>query len=141
MVVPEAAAPELEKLAQNLFISLSTMAQFAALAGFTPETREILNQRRDIFAQRRDYLLPALENLGFQVPQHPDGAFYIYADISRFSNDSQQFCLEMLEQHGIAITPGADFGRNRPSDFVRFSYTTGMDRIEEAVARMARVLG
>jgi aspartate/methionine/tyrosine aminotransferase len=141
MVVPEAAAPELEKLAQNLFISLSTMAQYAALAGFTPETREILNQRRDIFAQRRDYLLPALEELGFQVPQRPDGAFYIYADISRFSNNSQQFCLEMLEQHGIAITPGADFGRNRASDFVRFSYTTGMDRIEEAVARMARVLG
>ena len=140
LVAPEAAVPELEKLAQNLFISMSTMAQHAALAGFDPETREILNQRRDLFAQRRDYLVPELLNLGFEVPQHPDGAFYIYANIQRFSDDSQQFCLDMLEQHGIAITPGADFGHHRASEFVRFSYTTGMDRIEEAVARMARVL-
>ena len=140
LVAPEAAVPELEKLAQNLLISMSTMAQYAALAGLSPETREILNQRRDIFAQRRDYLLPQLLNLGFEVPHHPDGAFYIYANINRFSNDSQQFCLDMLEQHGIATTPGADFGRNRASDFVRFSYTTGMDRIEEAVARLQRVL-
>jgi aspartate/methionine/tyrosine aminotransferase len=140
LVAPEAAVPELEKLAQNLFISLSTMAQYAALAGFAPETREILDQRRDIFARRRDYLLPELLKLGFQVPHHPDGAFYIYANINRFSSDSQGFCLDMLEQHGIAITPGADFGRNRAADFVRFSYTTGMDRIEEAVARMQRVL-
>jgi aspartate/methionine/tyrosine aminotransferase len=74
------------------------------------------------------------------VPHHPDGAFYIYANINRFSNDSRQFCLHMLEEHGIAFTPGADFGRNRASEFVRFSYTTGMDRIAEAVARMKRVL-
>ena len=79
--------------------------------------------------------------MGFEVPQHPDGAFYIYANISSFSSDSQQFCIDMLEQHGIAITPGADFGRNRASEYVRFSYTTGLDRIEEAVARMSRVLG
>ncbi|MCZ6831049.1 MAG: pyridoxal phosphate-dependent aminotransferase [Gammaproteobacteria bacterium] len=140
LVAPAAAVPELEKLAQNLFISMSTMAQYAALAAFAPETREILDQRRDIFAQRRDFLLSELLKLGFEVPQCPDGAFYIYANIKRFANDSQQFCLDMLEQHGIAITPGADFGRNRASDYVRFSYTTGMDRIEEAVARMTRVL-
>jgi aspartate/methionine/tyrosine aminotransferase len=141
LVAPEAAVPELTKLAQNVFISLSTMAQYAALAGFTPQTREILDQRRDIFASRRDFLLPALEQLGFKVPQHPDGAFYIYANINRFSDDSQRFCLEMLESHGIAITPGADFGRNHASDYVRFSYTTGLERIEEAVERMTRVLG
>ncbi len=140
LVAPESAVPELEKLAQNLYISMSTMAQYAALAGFQAETRIILDQRRDIFAQRRDYLLPELERLGFEIPVRPDGAFYIYAGISRFSDDSQAFCLDLLEQHGIAITPGADFGHHRARDYVRFSYTTGMDRIEEAVRRLDKVL-
>jgi aspartate/methionine/tyrosine aminotransferase len=140
MVAPESAVGELEKLAQNLFISMSTMAQYAALAGFEPATRDILNQRRDIFAQRRDFLLPELESIGFHVPVQPDGAFYIYAGIEKFSRDSQAFCLELLEQHGIAITPGADFGHHRANEYVRFSYTTGMERIEEAVQRLSRVL-
>jgi aspartate/methionine/tyrosine aminotransferase len=141
LVAPESAVPELEKLAQNLFISMSTMAQYAALAGFDPATRELLDARRDIFAQRRDFLLPELEHLGFSIPVRPDGAFYIYAGIEKFSNDSQAFCLEMLEQHGIALTPGADFGHHKADDYVRFSYTTGMERIEEAVTRLQRVLG
>lgn len=141
LVAPEAAVPELEKLAQNLFISMSTMSQYAALAGFEPATRAILDERRDIFAQRRNFLLPELERLGFQVEQRPQGAFYIYAGIDRFSDDSQNFCMQMLEQHGIAITPGSDFGHHRANRYVRFSYTTGMERIEEAVARLDRVLG
>ncbi len=140
LVAPSAAVPELEKLAQNLFISMSTMAQYAALAGFEPATRAILDERRDTFAARRDYLLPELKRLGFEIPQQPDGAFYIYAGISRFSDDSQRFCMDLLENHGIAITPGADFGQNQPHRFVRFSYTTGLERIEEAVARLDRVL-
>ncbi len=140
MVAPESAVPELEKLAQNLFISMSTMAQYAALAAFEPATRDILNQRRDIFAQRRDFLLPELKSLGFHVPVQPDGAFYIYAGIDKFSGDSQAFCLELLERHGIAITPGADFGQHHASNYVRFSYTTGMERIEEAVQRLSTVL-
>jgi aspartate/methionine/tyrosine aminotransferase len=94
MVAPEEAVPHLEKLAQNLFISMSTMAQYAALAAFTPETRAILDQRRDEFARRRDYLLPELRKLGFDVPHTPAGALYIYAGIQAFSNDSQQFCLD-----------------------------------------------
>ena len=140
LVAPASAVPELEKLAQNIFISMSTMGQHAALAGFEPATRAILDERRDIFAARRDFLLPALLDIGFQIPQSPDGAFYIYADISRFSDNSQQFCMELLEEHGIAITPGADFGQHRQERYVRFSYTTGMDRIEEAVERLRRVL-
>jgi aspartate/methionine/tyrosine aminotransferase len=140
LVAPEAAAVEMEKLAQNLFISMSTMAQYAALAGFEPATREILEQRRDIFRQRRDFLLPAVQELGFSVPCTPQGAFYIYADASRFTNDSQRFCLELLEEHGIALTPGVDFGHHRANEHLRFSYTTGMDRLELAVERLARVL-
>jgi aspartate/methionine/tyrosine aminotransferase len=140
LVAPEAAVQEMEKLAQNLFISMSTMAQYAALAGFEPATREILEQRRDIFRQRRDFLLPAVQELGFSVPCSPQGAFYIYADASRFTTDSQQFCLDLLEQHGVALTPGLDFGHHRASEHLRFSYTTGMDRLEIAVERLARVL-
>ncbi len=141
LVAPENTVPELEKLAQNLFISMSTIAQHAALAGFEPETRAILDERRDIFAQRRDFLLPELVRMGFEVPVQPDGAFYIYAGIGQFSQDSQKFCLDMLEQHGVALTPGADFGNHRANEFVRFSYTTGLERIEEAVRRLDKVLG
>ena len=141
LVAPEYAVPHLEKLAQNLFISMSTMAQYAALAAFEPETRAILDERRDIFRQRRDFLFPALKELGFDIPCKPEGAFYIYADASRFTDDSKAFCLRLLEDHGLAITPGLDFGHYRANQHLRFSYTTGMDRLELAVERLARVLG
>ena len=139
LVAPEHAVPELEKLAQNLFISMSTMGQYAALACFEPATRQILDERREQFAARRDYFLPELRRLGFDIPHSPAGALYIYAGIQKFSNDSQQFCLEMLEQHGIAITPGADFGRHRANEHVRFAYTTSMDRLREAVSRFDKI--
>ncbi|MEH6567530.1 MAG: pyridoxal phosphate-dependent aminotransferase [Halioglobus sp.] len=140
LVAPEAAVSEMEKLAQNFFISMSTMAQYAALAGFEPATREILNERRDIFRQRRDFLLPAVQELGFTVPCKPEGAFYIYANASRFTDDSQDFCMRLLEENGVALTPGLDFGDNQSGRHVRFSYTTGMDRLEVAVERLAKVL-
>ncbi|MBR9805005.1 pyridoxal phosphate-dependent aminotransferase [bacterium] len=140
LVAPAWAVPHLEKLAQNLFISMSTMAQHAALACFLPETMDLLRERRDIFRQRRDYLVPALKELGFSVPMDPHGGFYVYADISKFSNDSQAFCLEMLEQHGVAITPGADFGRYQANTHVRFAYTTAMERLELAIDRMKKAL-
>lgn len=140
LVAPEPAVREMEKMAQNLFISMSTMAQHAALAGFLPSTLEILDERRDIFRQRRDFLLPAVQSLGFHVPCQPDGAFYIYADASRYTDDSQQFCMQLLETHGVAVTPGLDFGQHRAGEHLRFSYTTGMDRLEMAVERLAAVL-
>ncbi len=141
LVAPEWAVPHLEKLAQNLFISMSTMSQYGALAAFTPECRAILNARRDEFARRRDFLYPALCELGFSIPHCPAGAFYLYAGIDRFSNNSQQFCLELLEEHGIAITPGADFGRHRAEQHVRFAYTTGMAQLEKAVERLRVLYG
>lgn len=140
LVAPEAAVQEMEKLAQNLFISMSTMAQHAALAGFEPGTLAILEERRAIFRERRDFLLPTVQDLGFAVPCHPAGAFYIYADASRFTHDSQAFCLSLLEEHGVALTPGVDFGHHRAGAHVRFSYTTGLDRLELAVERLAGVL-
>jgi len=141
LVAPEHAVEALEKLAQNLFISMSTMSQYAALAAFEPQTRAELNARRDEFARRRDYLLPELRRLGFGIPRVPAGAFYIYADISQFSDDSSQFCLDLLEQHGIAITPGADFGSHLPKQHVRFAYTTSMERLQEAVRRLDLIFG
>ncbi len=139
LVAPSQAVPELEKLAQNLFISMSTMGQYGALAAFEAETRGILNSRRDEFKRRRDFLLPELRRLGFTIPHTPAGALYLYAGIENFGGNSAQFCVDMLEQHGISITPGADFGRFREHEHVRFAYTTSMDRLEEAVARMDRL--
>jgi len=139
MVAPIAAVSELEKLAQNLFISMSTMAQYAVLAAFEPATRAILDERRDIFEKRRDFLLPELRRIGFDIPNTPAGALYLYANVEKFTQDSMGFCLNLLEQHGIAITPGADFGSFRNNTHVRFAYTTSMEQLEKGVARLTQI--
>ncbi|WP_421683679.1 pyridoxal phosphate-dependent aminotransferase [Stutzerimonas urumqiensis] len=140
LIAPEAAVPELEKLAQNLYISASTVAQHAALACFEPETLAILEQRRMAFAARRDFLLPALRELGFDIALEPEGAFYLYADISAFGGDAFQFCRHFLETEHVAFTPGLDFGRHLASRHVRFAYTQDIDRLKQAVERIARGL-
>jgi aspartate/methionine/tyrosine aminotransferase len=140
LVAPENAVQEMERLAQNLFISLSTPAQHAALACFKDRTRDILDERKAVFKQRRDFLYPELCNLGFKLANKPAGGLYLYADISRFSDNSQQFCVDMLEQHGIALTPGADFGRHLADQHVRFAYTTGMEQLEQTVERLSKIL-
>lgn len=137
LVAPEAAVPELEKLAQNLFISAPTLSQHAALACFTPQAQEIFEQRRDEFAARRDYLLPALRELGFKIEVEPQGAFYLYADISAFGGDSFEFCRYFLEEQHVAITPGIDFGRHGAGNHVRFAYTQPVSRLQQAVERIA----
>ena len=114
--------PELEKLAQNLYISNSDIAQQAALAAFRPETIAIAEKNRVEYEKQRNYLLPKLREMGFIIPVDPQGAFYIYADCSNFTNDSYQFCMEILETVGVAIAPGADFGEFRAKHHVRFSY-------------------
>jgi aspartate/methionine/tyrosine aminotransferase len=117
LVAPMAYIPSIDKLAQNIFLASSTVAQHAALAAFTPGVLEELAQRRNIFRERRDYLLPALRELGFIIPVVPTGAFYLYADCSSFTNDSQTLALDLLERAGVAITPGLDFGSHRSSTF------------------------
>ncbi|MNF42353.1 Aspartate aminotransferase [compost metagenome] len=140
LVAPPDAVPELEKLAQNLYISAPSMAQYAALACFQPQTLEILEQRRAEFARRRDYLLPALRELGFGIAVEPEGAFYLYADISAFGGDAYAFCRHFIETEHLAFTPGLDFGRNQSGQHVRFAYTQSLPRLEEAVQRLARGL-
>ena len=141
LVVPERFRRDIEKLAQNLFISPSTPAQYAALAAFTPETIAILESRRAEFRQRRDFLAPQLEKLGFRLDAKPEGAFYIYADCSTLTANSEQLASELLESAGVAITPGLDFGTHAPRTHLRFAYTTGIDRLSEAVDRIRHHLG
>jgi len=129
--------PDLDTLAQNLFLAPPTPAQYAALAAFEPETMAILEQRRAELAERRDYLMQALPPLGFAVPVAPDGAFYIYADASRCTSDSLSFCSQVLRETGVAITPGVDFGEYEAGSHVRFAFTTRLERLQEAVARLA----
>ena len=141
MVAPIDAVPALEKLAQNLFISPPTPAQFGALAAFGNEAQAMFQQRRAEFGRRRDFLLEHLRRLGFGIPHTPAGALYLYADVTKFTSDSERFCLDLLEQHGIAVTPGTDFGRYRAREHVRFAYTTAMPRLEEAVRRLEKIVG
>lgn len=140
LVAPPAAVPDLEKLAQNLYISASSIAQHAALACFSEEAMAIFEQRRQAFQQRRDFLLPALRELGFRIEVEPQGAFYLYADVSAFTDDAQAFCAHFLETEHVAFTPGLDFGFHRSNQHVRLAYTQEVPRLQEAVERIARGL-
>ncbi|MCS4278301.1 pyridoxal phosphate-dependent aminotransferase [Stenotrophomonas rhizophila] len=140
LVAPPQAVRELEKLAQNLYISASSIAQHAALACFEPDAIAIFEQRRAAFRERRDYLLPALRALGFRIEVEPEGAFYLYADVSAFTDDAQAFCAHFLETEHVAFTPGLDFGHHRANAHVRLAYTQDVPRLEEAVRRIARGL-
>jgi aspartate/methionine/tyrosine aminotransferase len=134
-VLPQAAVRGFEKLAQHLFISPPSAAQYAACAAFLPETTKILEERRREFARRRDFLAPALRRAGLAIPADPKGAFYIYADCGR---EAKRFTLELLQREAVAATPGIDFGANATERFVRFAYTRAMDELEEAATRIAR---
>jgi len=136
-VVPEDWVPTLDTLAQNLFLAPPTPAQYAALGAFTPQVMDILEERRQILAERRDYLLQALPELGFAVPVAPDGAFYVYADASRYTDDSLAFCARILRETGVALTPGVDFGDFRACAHIRFAFTTDIARLKEAMGRLA----
>ena len=136
LVAPTAYVPAVDRLAQNIFLASSTVAQYAALAAFDPVVQAELEDRQREFAERRDYLLPALRALGFEIPVVPQGAFYLYADCSRLTPDSQAFAQALLEQQGVAITPGLDFGEHRARQHVRFSYANTLGNLREAVRRI-----
>ena len=140
LVAPQERLRDVEKLAQNLFISPPTPAQHAALAAFQPETIGILETRRRAFQERRDFLAPAIRELGFGLPTLPGGAFYLYADCTAFSTDSATFAKELLAGAGVAVTPGLDFGPHSARQHVRLAYTTSLERIHEGVSRMREFL-
>lgn len=138
LVVPPALVDTFEKLAQNLFICPSALAQHAALACFEPAAMARYEQRRDEFAARRNFIVPALRELGFGVPVEPDGAFYVYLDCSAFGLGSSELAAELLEQAGVALVPGEDFGAHEPQRYLRLSYATGLPQLQEAVQRLRR---
>jgi aspartate/methionine/tyrosine aminotransferase len=140
LVAPQRYVREIEKLAQNLYIAPSTVAQHAALAAFQPETLAILEARRHEFSLRRDLLLPGLRELGFKIAAEPRGAFYVYADCSELADDSFALGQRLLTEAGVAATPGLDFGNNAPQRHMRFAYTIDRARIADGLARMAAFL-
>ena len=141
LVAPEVLIPAIDRLAQNVFLSAPTVAQHAAMVALAPETRALLEARKAELGQRRDWLLPRLVEMGFQIGVAPEGAFYIYAGIERFGMDAEALAEKLLLEAGVAITPGTDFGAHGASRHVRFAYTTSLDRIREAVGRLEAVLG
>ncbi len=146
LVLPEALVPAVERLAQNLFICPSTIAQHAALACFAPESLAEYERRRAEFKVRRDYFIPALNQLGLPVPVLPDGAFYAWADCSAAAQQlgvagSWELAFALMERAHLAVTPGRDFGQHAPERFVRFSTANSMAQLQESVARLARLLG
>ncbi|MGQ0711102.1 MAG: pyridoxal phosphate-dependent aminotransferase [Rhodoferax sp.] len=145
MVVPESLVGVVERLAQNLFICPSAVAQHAALACFEPESLVLYEQRRQEFRARRDYFIPALNALGLTVPVMPDGAFYAWADCTRACErlgvkDSWDFAFALMNQAHVAVTPGRDFGSGDTLRYVRFSTASAMDQLHTAVNRLRQLL-
>jgi aspartate/methionine/tyrosine aminotransferase len=140
LVMPGEFVEVANRLAQNMFLAAPTISQYAALAVFSDEAELELTRRRDVFHQRRDVLLPLIEQAGFKVRVVPAGAFYIYADCSAISDDSMKLCDTLLHQAGVAITPGADFGSNKSESYVRFSYANTVENLEEGMRRIQQFI-
>jgi aspartate/methionine/tyrosine aminotransferase len=145
LVVPEALVPVVERIAQNLFICPSTVAQHAALACFEDASIAEFERRRAEFKARRDYFIPALNELGFLVPEMPDGAFYAWADCSQICSnlgikDSWDLAFEIMHRAHVAVTPGRDFGSAETHRFLRFSTASSMDNLHTAIARLREML-
>jgi aspartate/methionine/tyrosine aminotransferase len=140
LVLPEALVAPVEKLAQNLYICPSSIAQHAALACFEAASLAEYERRRAAFRTRRDFIVPALERLGFKVPVVPDGAFYVYADVGAHAASSWDFCFDMMRRAQVALTPGRDFGPHFGERFLRLSFASSMPELEQAVHRLAGVL-
>ena len=140
MVLPPELVAPVERLAQNLYICPSTVSQRAALACFEPESLAEFEARRAEFARRRDYCVSALQDMGLPVPVPPDGAFYAWFDCSRYSNDSWDFCQQMMKRAHVALTPGRDFGPTWARQFVRLSFASSMEQLETAMQRLRREL-
>jgi aspartate/methionine/tyrosine aminotransferase len=138
LVVPENAVNVFERLTQNLYICASALAQHAAVACFTPESMATFDSRVLLFKERRDYLLPELKKLGFEIPAEPDGAFYFYLDCQKLSDNSTDLANKLLNEAYVSMVPGTDFGMNEPNRYMRLSYATDINLLKEAVARMRR---
>tara|TARA_R110002050_G_scaffold1244_5_gene8785 strand:+ start:81951 stop:83129 length:1179 start_codon:yes stop_codon:yes gene_type:complete len=144
LVVPDGYEAVMDRLAQNLFLAAPTMSQYAALAAFNSQTLAILEQRRAIFEQRRNSLLPALRSIGLKIDAPPQGAFYIYADCQQILTDKYPDSMALskywLEQAGVAVTPGNDFGHHLAEHHIRFAYTANEQRLIQAIERIQHII-
>lgn len=140
IIVPDELVKAVDKLIQNAFIAAPTHSQYAALAAFSDDNVGDLELRRLEFEGRRDYLFAELESIGFAIRAKPQGAFYLYADCSRFSGDSVVFSEKLLEYAGVAVTPGWDFGEHCARNYLRFAYTASLDRLKEGINRLKNYL-
>jgi aspartate/methionine/tyrosine aminotransferase len=141
LVVPPALVATIEKLAQNLYICASAVAQHAAVACFAPQSLALCEARRDVLRERCDYIVPALQGLGLDVPVRPDGAFYAWFDTSGHARSSWDFCFDMMRRAHVALTPGRDFAQRDAGRFARLSFASSMDQLRLAVQRLSRSLG
>jgi aspartate/methionine/tyrosine aminotransferase len=140
LVLPAELVSPVERLAQNLYICASAVAQHAALACFDAASIAEYEARREAFRRRRDFVVPALESLGLKVPVVPDGAFYVWADCSAFSDSSWDFCFDMMKRAHVALTPGRDFGPHAADRYLRLSFASSMEELEQALLRLQRAL-
>jgi aspartate/methionine/tyrosine aminotransferase len=141
VVLPQALVEPVERLAQNLYICPSAVAQHAALACFDEDSLAQCEARRDAFRRRRDIVVPELERIGLRVPVVPDGAFYVWADCSAHGDDSWDFVMRMMRAAHVALTPGKDFGPLHARSHLRLSFATAMPVLHETIRRLERELG
>ncbi len=139
-VVPDDMVPVMERLAQNLYICPSTPAQYAALACFTPETLNVCEGRRDILLHRRQRVLDGLKQAGLSVDVEPDGAFYVYINVTSTGLNAMTFCERLLEEQHVALTPGNDFGEVTGDDYVRLSFAASETALDEGIKRIGTFL-
>jgi len=135
-VAPPHLIPVLDRLGQNLFLAAPTPSQYSALRVLEPDALQLLEKRRETFQKRRNTLVKSMQQAGFKIKVIPQGAFYLYWDVSDLTDNSEQFCSELLKQTGVAITPGLDFGDYKASQHVRIAYTCDEDKIKTAVAKI-----
>ncbi len=134
MVVPRELVRPIQKVAQNVFISPPSVAQYAALQAF--HVTDDLENMRKTYQERRDFMLAALKHMGFRIPVEPEGAFYVYADISRWGLDSMVFVEKALREAKVALTPGYDFGFFKADSHIRFSYANSLEMLKEGCRRL-----
>ncbi len=140
LVLPPSLVGAVEKLAQNLYICPSTIAQHAALACFEPDSLAEYERRRSEFRARRDFVVPALNRLGLTVPVMPDGAFYAWADCSAHAASSWDFAFDLMRRAHVALTPGRDFGHHGTERFLRLSFASSMAHLQQAMQRLQAAL-
>ncbi|HSG88694.1 MAG TPA: aminotransferase class I/II-fold pyridoxal phosphate-dependent enzyme [Pseudomonadales bacterium] len=142
LVAPESAIGRIEKLAQNFYIAPSTPGQYAAIAALGDDAMATHEARRREFCARRNVLVRGLRRIGLSVPRVPEGAFYVYAELpAAIDADAFEFCTRLLEEQGVAVTPGTDFGEHRAARHLRFAYTASTARIDEALGRIETFMG